>query len=365
MKITSVEPILARLPYEHGAPKPALGMGPELATMDVLFVRVETDEGVTGWGEGFGFATVPVTVPAIRDVIGPLALGRDALEISALTGDLKRRLQNMMHGGPARFALSALDIALWDIAGKVQGQPVWKLLGGKRRERVPAYASLLRLPTPDTCAEIAATAVARGYRHVKLHQKTADMVAAARAAIGPEISLMIDTNCAWTLREAITNARAMQPFDLTWLEEPITPPDDYDALALLRREGAVPIAIGENMGNPNDAKWAARMHAADYVQPSVVKHGGISDVWKMIGEACSAGIRCVPHSPFVGPGLIATIHIVAAMEEDIFCEHRYCDLGANPLGDALLQHNGFLAVPQGPGLGIEVDEALLERHRAG
>ncbi len=365
MKITRVEPILARLPYEHGAPKPALGMGPQRATMDALFVKVETDEGVTGWGEAFGFATVPVTVPAIRDVIAPLAFGRDALDIAGLTGDLKRRLQNMMHGGPARFALSALDTALWDIAGKVQGKPVWGLLGGKGRERVPAYASLLRLPTPDTCAEIAATAVARGYRHVKLHQKTADMVAAARAAIGPDISLMVDTNCAWGLREAITNARAMRPFDLTWLEEPITPPDDYDALALLRREGGVPIAIGENLGNPNDAKWMARAHAADYVQPSVVKHGGISDVWKMVNEARSAGIRCVPHSPFVGPGLIATIHIVAAMEEDIFCEHRYCDLGANPLGDAVLQRDGFLAVPQGPGLGIEVDEALLERYRAG
>jgi D-galactarolactone cycloisomerase len=356
VKITRVEPILARLPCKNGTP--------EDAGVNALFVRVETDEGVTGWGEAFGFATVPVTVPAIRDVIAPLAFGRDALDITGLTGDLKRRLQNMMHGGPARFALSALDIALWDIAGKVKGVPVWKLLGGKGRERVPAYASLLRLPTPDTCAEIAATAVARGYRHVKLHQKTPDMLAAARAAIGPDISLMVDTNCAWTIREAITNARAMRPFDLTWLEEPISPPDDYDALALLRREGGVPIAIGENMGNPNDAKWAARMHAADYVQPSVVKHGGISDVWEMITDARGTGVRCVPHSPFVGPGLIATIHIVAAMEEDIFCEHRYGDLGTNPLGEAVIQHDGFLTVPQGPGLGIEVDEALLERFRA-
>lgn len=364
MKITRVEPILARLPYEHGAPKPALGMGPMRATMDALFVKVETDEGVTGWGEAFGFATVPVTVPAIRDVIAPLACGRDALDIAGLTTDLKRRLQNMMHAGPARFALSALDIALWDIAGKVQGKPVWKLLGGPARDRVPAYASLLRLPTPEMCAEIAAAAVARGYGHVKLHQKTVDMVKAARAAIGPGISLMVDTNCAWEIEDAIATARAMQPYDLTWLEEPITPPDDYDALARLRREGGVPIAIGENLGNPNDAKWMARVGAADFVQPSVVKHGGISDVWKMVAFAREANIRCVPHSPFVGPGLIATIHIVAAMAGDVFCEHRYCDLGASPLGEAVMQKDGFLTVPQGPGLGIEVDEALLARYRA-
>ncbi|MFM2128837.1 MAG: hypothetical protein RL477_383 [Pseudomonadota bacterium] len=365
MKITRVEPILARLPYEHGAPKPALGMGPMRATMDALFVRVETDEGITGWGEAFGFATVPVTVPAIRDVVGPLACGQDATDIARLTTDLRRRLQNMMHAGPARFALSALDIALWDIRGKAAGEPIWKMLGGPGRTRVPAYASLLRLPTPEVCAEIAATAVERGYGHVKLHQKTPDMVAAARKAVGPGVSLMVDTNCAWQIEDAIANARAMQPYDLTWLEEPITPPDDYDALARLRREGGVPIAIGENMGNPNDARWATRAHAADFVQPSVVKHGGIGDVWKIAAIAREAGIGCVPHSPFVGPGLIATIHIVAAMPEDIFCEHRYCDLGASPLGEAVMQKDGFLAVPDGPGLGIEVDEALLARFRAG
>ncbi len=364
MKITAVEPILVRLPYEHGGPKPALGMGPVRATMDALFVRVDTDQGITGWGEAFGFATVPVTVPAISDVIGPLAVGHDAGDIAALTTDLKRRLQNMMHAGPARFALSALDIALWDITGKAQGKPVWQLLGGKGRKRVPAYASMLRLPTPALCAEVAATAVARGYRHVKLHQKTPEMAAAARAAIGPDVTLMVDTNCAWTPDEAIVQARAMRPYDLAWLEEPITPPDDYDALARLRREVGVPIAIGENLGNPNDARWMARAGAVDVVQPSVVKHGGISDVWKMVAFAREQGIRCVPHSPFVGPGLIATIHIVAAMAEDEICEHRYCDLGASPLGDAVVQKDGWLDVPTGPGLGIEVDEAALDRYRA-
>jgi L-alanine-DL-glutamate epimerase-like enolase superfamily enzyme len=366
MKITKVEPILVRLPYEHGAPKPALGMGPIRATMDALFVRVETDDGITGWGEAFGFATVPVTVPAIRDVVGPLAVGRDATDIPALTDDLKRRLQNMMHAGPARFALSALDIALWDIAGKVEGVPVWKLLGGPGRKRVPAYASLLRLPTPELCAEVAATAVARDYTQVKLHQKTPEMAAAARKAIGPGVALMIDTNCAWTsVEDAVAAARAMQPYDLTWLEEPISPPDDYESLARLRREGGVPIAIGENLGNPNDVKWMAQIGAADIVQPSVVKHGGISAAWEIAAIARENGIRCVPHAPFVGPGLIATIHIIAAMQEDVACEHRYCDLGASPLGDAVMQRDGYLTVPQGPGLGITVDEAILSRYRAG
>ena len=120
MKITAVEPILLRLPRvpdeasfaDHGAAGPSV---------DTLMVRVETDAGVTGWGEAFGFATVPVTLPAIRDVIAPLAIGQEAGDIAALTTAIKRRLQNMMRGGPARFALSALDIALWDIRGQVEG----------------------------------------------------------------------------------------------------------------------------------------------------------------------------------------------------------------------------------------------------
>lgn len=364
MKITRVEPIYLRLPYEHGGPKPALGMGEVRATMDALLVRVDTDQGLTGWGEAFGFATTPVTLPAIRDVVAPLAVGREADDIAALMDDLKRRLQNMMRGGPGRFALSALDIALWDIAGQARGMPVWRLLGGKGRDRVPAYASMLRLPTPELVAEVAATAAGRGYTHVKLHQKTADTVAAARAALGPNVALMVDVNCAFDLETAVATARAMAPYDIMWLEEPISPTDDYEALARLRRDGGVPVAIGENLGTPNDFRWVGRFAAADIVQPSVVKIGGISDAWKAIGIARESGLRVYPHSPFVGPGLLATVHLIAAMADDTLCEHRYCDLGANPLGDAVLARDGWLTVPQGPGLGCAVDETVIARFRA-
>ena len=363
MKITRIEPVFLRLPYEHGGPKPPLGMGETRTTMDALLVRVETDQGLTGWGEAFGFATTPVTLPAIRDVIAPLAVGREADDIPALTTDLKRRLQNMMRGGPARFALSALDIALWDIAGQARGVPVWQMLGGKPCIRVPAYASMLRLPTPELTAEVAANAAARGYGHIKLHQKTADTVAAARAALGPDIPLMVDVNCAFDIETALATAREMALYDLMWLEEPISPTDDYDALIRLRREGGVPVAIGENLGTPNDFRTVGRLGAADIVQPSVVKIGGISDAWSAITIARDAGLRVYPHSPFVGPGLVATIHLVAAMGGDTLCEHRFCDLGANPLGDAVLARDGYLPVPQGAGLGIAVDESIIGKYR--
>ena len=365
MKITKIEPILIRLPYEHGAPKPAMGSGEIRTTMDAILVRVETDAGITGWGEAFGFATTPVTIPAITHAIAPRAVGRDPADIEGLTTSIKRQLQNMMHGGPARFALSALDIALWDIKGKVEGKPIWQMLGGRPRDFVPAYASLLRLGDPDTVARIVEAALARGYTRIKLHERSVEAVAAARAAMGPDVALMVDTNCAWAIDQAIEMARAMEPHDLTWLEEPITPPDDYHSLARLRRKTTIPIAIGENLGNPNDVRWLANAGAADIVQPSVVKLGGITDAWSTIAFAASKGMGCVPHSPFIGPGLMATIHLVAAMGGDVPCEHRFCELAANPMGAHFDLIDGGLRVPQGPGLGIDPDEEVIARYRVG
>ncbi|MEE9195043.1 MAG: mandelate racemase/muconate lactonizing enzyme family protein [Alphaproteobacteria bacterium] len=363
MKITKVEPILIHVPYEHGAPKPPMSSGEVRTSMDAILVRVETDKGITGWGEAFGFATTPVTIPAITKAIAPRAVGRDPADIDGLTTSIKRQLQNMMHGGPARFALSALDIALWDIKGKIEGAPIWQMLGGRPKDFVPAYASLLRLGEPGLVTRIVDAALARGYAQIKLHERSVEAVAAARAAMGPGVPLMVDTNCAWAIDEAIAMAHAMLPHDLTWLEEPITPPDDYDSLARLRQETGIPIAIGENLGNPNDVRWLANAGAADIVQPSVVKLGGISDAWSTIAFARSQGIRCVPHSPFIGPGLIATIHLVAAMGADVPCEHRYCELEASPMGEYFDLVDGGLRVPQGPGLGVDPDEEVIARYR--
>jgi D-galactarolactone cycloisomerase len=364
MEITKIEPILIHVPYEHGAPKPAMGSGEVRENMDAILVRVETDAGITGWGEAFGFATTPVTIPAIERAIAPRAVGKDPADIDGITTTIKRQLQNMMHGGPARFAVSALDIALWDIKGKVEGAPIWQMLGGTAKERVPAYASLLRLLDPDVVARIVETALGRGYQQIKLHEKTPEAVAAARKAAGPGVPLMVDTNCAWNPDQALEMALAMKPHDLTWLEEPISPPDDYEALATLREKSGVPIAIGENLGNPNDVRWLAKAKAVDIVQPSVVKMGGITDAWKAIQFARSQGIRAVPHSPFIGPGLIATIHLVAAMNDDtVPVEHRYCDLTESPMGRYFTQEDGCLAVPQGPGLGVDPDPDIVARYR--
>jgi len=364
MKITSVEPILIAVPYEHGGPKPQR-VGGAWSTMDTLFVRIETDAGIVGWGEAFGFAVSPVTMTAIARIVAPLCIGRDPADPASFMADLHRKVQNMGRNGPVGFALSGIDIALWDIAGKRAGQPLHHLLGGQRRSRIPTYASLLRYGTPELVARSAAEAVARGYAYVKLHESTVEAVAAARAAVGPGIALMLDTNCAWTPDEAAAMARRLEPYDLAWLEEPISPPDDYAGLAGLRRTAKVPVAAGENAGNVNDINMMTGMSAVDVVQPSVTKIGGIDEMRRAIALAQARGVRVAPHSPYFGPGLIATLHVIATMDGDVACERFYCDLAASPLGEAIVAENGFMRVPDGPGLGVAIDERVIERYRIG
>jgi D-galactarolactone cycloisomerase len=365
VKITAIEPILVKLPFEHGAPKPRRHNFGVWESQDILFVKVETDGGIIGWGEAFAIGGASLTELAVRDTLTPLALGRDIDDPLALGEELRKRLYTIARGGPVAFALSGFDMALWDIAGKQLGRPVWALLGGTKKTSLAAYASMHRLEDPAIVARVTRTAVERGYRQIKLHEHSVEAVAAARAAIGPDVALMVDTNCFWSSLEAATHAcRAFAPYDVTWVEEPLYPADDYVSLAELRQAGGLPIAAGENLGDFQDVRWMLAAGAVDIVQPSVAKLGGITEVWKALTYAQVRGVRAVPHSPFVGPALVATIHLIAALPHDMPCEHRYCDLGASALGDAVLAKDGRLQVPDAPGLGFEVDMAIVEKYRA-
>jgi L-alanine-DL-glutamate epimerase-like enolase superfamily enzyme len=373
MKIARVESFFIGIPYDHGAPKPIQTSGHERTTMDAVYVKVTTDAGAIGWGEAYGFGACAVTLAALTKVVGPLAEGRDIGEarpadIAAFMLDLRRKTQSQGLNGPVSFAASGLDIALWDIAGKVAGQPVHRLLGSSsskagNRQRVPAYASMLKLGAREHLDRVLNVALKRGYRHVKLHEKTVEAVAIAREIVGRDTPLMLDVNCAFTAAEAPAIAERLKPYDLDWFEEPIFPPDDYAALARLRTVG-VPIAIGENLGDLNEVRRLLEARAVDVVQPDVCKMGGITETWKALALAREMGVAAEPHSPYYGPGLIASVHLLAAMEAEALCEYFFADLEASPCGAAAIPKDGFLAVPQGPGLGIEVDEGLVERYRA-
>lgn len=362
MLITRVEPLHIAVPFSHGGPKPKRASG-SWDRMDSLLVRIETDAGITGWGEAFGFAVSPVTRAAIAHVLAPMCVGRDPEDVPALVAALRKGTQNMGRSGPVRYALSGIDLALWDIAGKIQGKPLHALFGGAKKRAVPTYASFLPYHDVELVERNTLAAIEQGYKHIKLHEKTVDTVAAARRAAGDGIALMLDTNCAWSLEDATRMANELEPYGLDWLEEPIYPPDDYAALARLRARTPIKIALGENVGNADEARRAADAGALDVFQPDPIKIGGLGEFRDAIAIAAERGIRVEPHSPFFGPAIVGALHVIATMTTPTLCERFFCDLEGYVAGDAVAVSGGLMQVPQGPGLGITIDEEMVARYR--
>lgn len=167
-------------------------------------------EGLVGWGEAFGFGGSPVTEIAVNRVVAPLAIGQDPSDIAKLMMQIRRRVPGMGHNGPVGFALSGLDIALWDIAGKIADRPVYHLLGANgTKAKIPTYASLLRVDAPVHIRNVCAAALSRGYRYIKLHERSVEAVAAAREVVGRDYPLMLDTNCAWDLQHSMEMANEL------------------------------------------------------------------------------------------------------------------------------------------------------------
>jgi L-alanine-DL-glutamate epimerase-like enolase superfamily enzyme len=362
MKITRVEPILVRTPLELDDAQPHAGGLPKKDVHTVL-VRVETDEGLTGWGEAFSNAGWQSTITAVKEIIAPRVVGRDPSQIAQIQADLHRGLYNTGRSGPTVFAISGLDIALWDLAAKRAGLPLYKMLGGSARAALPAYASLLRYGDAGMVERKTREAIDRGYRYIKLHENKTSIVRAAKAVCGDKVPLMVDCSCPWTVDEAIAAAHEWAGMKLAWIEEPIYPPDDHGGLARLRNASVTPIAAGENISNFMEFKRLFEAGAVGIAQPSITKIGGVTEMRKIFALGEAHGIVVVPHSPYFGPGLLASIHVCAASAREVPIERYYCDFKETPFGEQIIPKNGDFAVPQAPGLGRDPDMDVIERQR--
>jgi L-alanine-DL-glutamate epimerase-like enolase superfamily enzyme len=353
--IARVDTVALRIPYDHWAPKPTFG-GIERSTMDCLLVRVTASNGLIGWGEAF-WGGWQATQTALEQWIAPLSVGQEAAD-TAMTARFERALHNFGRSGPYIYALAGLNIALWDLRGKIEGVPVHALLGGKKRDHVDVYASLLAYGgNIENVKRNTARALERGYRQIKLHEKTTETVAATREITGPGIPIMVDTNCAWLPDAAHDAVMAMKPYDPLFIEEPIWPPEDVASLGALRKATGVPLAAGENA---TGALEFINLVAAgiDYVQPSAIKNG-ITAQWEICRTAEASGATCLPHSPYFGPGYLATLHILAAKQKEAALERFFCDLDHMPYGLSVPIDNGRVQIPDLPGLGPDPDEALM------
>jgi len=298
----------------------------------------------------------------VDDALAPLVIGEDPTRIEPLVQRLHRALMIWGRRGLAMFAVSGVELALWDLAGKARGVPVYQLLGGLCQPAVRAYASLLRYASPSEVGHAAATVVARGYSAVKLHQIDVESVAVAREAVGDGVELMLDTNCPWSVEEAIRIGRQLERFDLRWLEEPVWPPEDYAGLARVRAALGIPIACGENDATAFAFREILAAGAADIVQPSVTKVGGLSEMRRIAALAEAAGVTLVPHSYYFGPGLAATIHFAAATAGVPCVEFPPGELEAPLLAQPIRCVDGAVTPAERPGLGADPDPDTLARY---
>jgi D-galactarolactone cycloisomerase len=367
MKIIAIHAHYVRIPYDMGAPPTAFA-GLRFPSQDHLLVQVDTDAGITGWGEGFGHNIIPATKAALETYVAPWFIGKDPTDINALHREAAQAFHIFGRNGPVVYAHSGIDIALWDIAGKRAGLPLCELLGGARRKEVCAYASLMRYGTPKTVRSICERMIQSGFAHVKLHEHAVEAVAAAREGVGDK-ALMNDVNCPWTVPQALEMERLYKPFDLHWFEEPVWPPEDHSGLARVRAQarerGGTRIAAGENASGLHDFVDMFQKGSIDIAQPSVTKIGGITEMRKIIAAAEAHSVELIPHCAYFGPGNLASIHIVASLSTDTLLENIYANLEASPYGDAMTAKDGKVRVPTGPGLGVEPDMAIVEKYRQG
>jgi L-alanine-DL-glutamate epimerase-like enolase superfamily enzyme len=360
MIVAKVETFVLRIPFKSATGAAASAWGDEgLPAADSLLVKVTTDQGLEGWGEAFGFRAVRSAKLAIDELIAPVCIGKEATQIAPLMLDVQKKLHILGRTGPLFYGISAIDIALWDIAGKAANAPICQLLGGGSAD-LPCYASLIRYSDPSLVRANVRRALDAGFSRLKLHEIELPAIRAAREEAGPDVEIMLDVNCAWTVNEARTRADELKEVRLKWLEEPIWPPENYDGLVQLRRTCGIPIAAGENVSTQMEFERLIGAGAVDFVQPSVAKMGGISELCKVFPIAAVRNITVMPHTFYDGPGLLAAIQATAALgTPDAMIEWRDFDLEAQPYCGAISPKGGRIPVPQRPGLGIDPDPHVI------
>jgi len=351
-----------------------------IAAREYCLVRIETADGAVGWGECWG--PIAGTRELIDERIAPLLRGRDAAHVESIHEDLVFDLRSAYHSTVPAGAVSGVDLALWDLRGKAAGEPVATLLGGKRRESVPAYATGHFWPPVESFDELRASVVSEANAHVDARfdalkmkiglrrhfgwgpERDLDLVAAVREAVGDDIAVMADANHAYDLPAARRVADGLADLDVAFFEEPL-PPDRIDAYARLNRASEVPIAAGECWAFAPEFRRATNAGAVGVLQPDVTSAGGLTSARRATEIGDAAGVATYPHVFGSAVALAASLQLVATLPGAPRLEF---DRTPNPIRedlavDPIRNEGAAVPVPDGPGLGIEIDRETLDRFR--
>lgn len=349
-------------------------------TKGALVVEIRTDNGLIGWGDCYGPAAVNRAI--IDNVLKAGLIGRDPFDVEVLWEELYNKIKDYGLTGMTISSISGIDIALWDLIGKAVKQPIHKLIGGAFRTKLQAYATGLYFRDMnrlnEEAVEEACGYVEQGFKAIKMKiglgsiTKDIDRVAAVRDAIGPDVQLMVDANHCFNVPQAIAIGRELQKLDIHWFEEPISP-EDLDGYVEVTRKLDMAIAGGENEFTKFGFRRIIEKRAMDIVQPDVCAAGGITECKKIATLAQASSLQCVPHAWGTAIGLAATMHYLASLPFSPPClvpvpPMLEYEQTFNPFRDELsttdLTHTeGFVTVPDGPGLGIEINRDVLERYK--
>ena len=349
-------------------------------TRTAMVVEIETDDGLIGWGECYGPARMTA---AVVGSVAPWLIGEDPLRTDVLWQTIYARLRDHGQKGVVIQGLSGIDIALWDIKGKHFGVPAYRLLGGPLRTEVQAYATgLYRRKSGDPLrylAEEAAGYVAGGFRAVKLKvgfgvEEDAAVTRAVREAIGADAGLMVDANHAFDATAAIRLGRMIEEHDIGWFEEPV-PPEDVAGYRAVKAALSIPIAGGECEFTRFGFRDLLVTRAVDIVQPDTCAAGGLSECKKIADMSEAFGVRYNPHVWGTGIAIAASLQLLAVLPSHTPTSLAPIepmlefDRTEHPIRQALLatplEHiGGIVRIPDGPGLGIEVDRKALARFAA-
>jgi D-arabinonate dehydratase/D-galactarolactone cycloisomerase len=341
------------------------------------FVEIETDDGLTGTGESVVREVPRATALIIEELLKPVIMGKDPADIDVLWELMYATLRTRGHSrGYFIEALSGVDIALWDLLGRAQGKPVYKLLGGAWDLKVKAYASSILFGKPDEMAREALKLVEAGHDQIKMkvgmgERKDEENVRAVRETVGYDVGLMVDANSAYNAPQAIRLGRKFERYECLWFEEPV-PPDDINGYIEVARALDIPIAGGESHFLRYDFRELIARNAIDIVMPDVGRAGGISECRKIASIASIFGKQYTPHVGLSGAGVrAASLHLSASIPRETFLSYEYYHIPGrpNPLANEITKRpievfkDGYVDVPSTPGLGIELKHSVVKGYR--
>jgi galactonate dehydratase len=360
-------------PLRQRLPQPTVTSWGTYTEVSIVLVEVRTDAGIVGVGEALARFSPKAYVDLIEASLKPRLVGGNPIDIQAHWRTMRRALSGRS-GGMLFEAIAGVDIALWDILGKVAGLPIYRLLGGMGRTEVPVYAASVNWGSEEFMDRELDNYLEKGFPRIKI--KVANPVKDAcrhigrlRKRAGDDIELCVDANWAYTLEEAVEVGRALSDNGYFWFEEPLRPEDEAGYEELHRR-CATPLAAGESNYTLDQAMRLVANRTLSYLQPDVARSGGISETRRMAEFAAAHDVQYAPHIGMSGIVCeTASVHLAAAMPNIRAME---CETDASPFKTALTgaapgadrQKNGMLSVPTGPGLGIEIDWDAVARLRA-